>query len=215
MTILSASPVYLPPYLQVLYQRSGRGFLLFFAFFSIYFTCGSLVLFTASSPYFYFFGVATVFAVVYLGLHCECVWHKCRQTKKKLHARIVGCVSYLSYPSVIGPNFEARLSHKRKRCEAHTGPFLDVGSFGGLWWRCKVDLVPILGGSAAPFYLRMSTCCRPFCLNTPKRVQIAGFGHHARHLLLGWCQQHLYPYSRAAFLACVLPTAEYTGDDSR
>lgn len=56
---------------QVLYQRSGRFFLLFFAFFSIYYTCGAMVLFTISSPAFYFFGVPTVFAIVYLSVHCE------------------------------------------------------------------------------------------------------------------------------------------------
>ena len=56
---------------QVLYQRSGRAFLLFFAFFSAYYTCGAMALFTVSSPYFYFFGVPTVFALVYLSCHCE------------------------------------------------------------------------------------------------------------------------------------------------
>lgn len=58
-----------PP--QALYQRSGRFSLLFFASFSIYYTCGAMVLFTTSSPAFYFFGVPTVFAIVYLSFHCE------------------------------------------------------------------------------------------------------------------------------------------------
>ncbi|CAN0333777.1 unnamed protein product, partial [Hapterophycus canaliculatus] len=52
-----------------LYQRSGRVFLLFFTFFAIYATCGAMVLFSASSPVFYFFGVPTAFAIVYLSLH--------------------------------------------------------------------------------------------------------------------------------------------------
>ncbi|CAN0074632.1 unnamed protein product, partial [Scytosiphon promiscuus] len=54
---------------QVLYQRSGRVFLLFFTFFAIYATCGALVLFSVSSPIFYLFGVPTAFIIVYLSLH--------------------------------------------------------------------------------------------------------------------------------------------------
>lgn len=58
---------------QVLYHKSGRLLLVSCGLIAFYTMSVGMWLFTITSPYFFWFGVPTVFLMFYLICHCECL----------------------------------------------------------------------------------------------------------------------------------------------
>ncbi len=139
-------------------------FLMFFAFFSAYYTCGAMVLFTISSPSFYFFGVPTVFAIIYLTCHCEYVGNAKAGTRRNANTcsvRVVGgpC-GVFDLPPVCCDIGRAVVGGKSVDATAHAihleralRPELATSTAPSLTWACPLRD----GRSRLPWTLRQTS----------------------------------------------------------
>ena len=66
--------------LQVLYYSTSRAAVLTLGSIALLVVLAGMTLFTISTPIFYWFGVPTVFVLVYACCHCECLVTKMRLT---------------------------------------------------------------------------------------------------------------------------------------